>query len=79
MPIQGIYKGSSNYKLPPLSIQRFQSVNPITIHVQGSLKDLSKHNKDQFSYHNQLTSKELHQAMDTKITTIIITSGCFKK
>ena len=37
------------------------------------MKDLSKHNKDQFSYHNQLTrraNKELEQAMDAKITTI---------
>ena len=43
----------------------------LTVHTQGSLKDLSKHNKDQFSYHNQLArraSKELEQAIDARIT-----------
>ena len=42
-----------------------------SVHLQGNLKDLSKHNKDQFSY--QLTrkaTKELEQAMDSKITMI---------
>ena len=46
-------------------------MNNVTDHLQGNLKDLSKHNKDQFSYHNQLTrraSKELQQTLDTKIT-----------
>ena len=35
------------------------------------MKDLSRHNKDQFSYHNQLArraSKELEQAIDARIT-----------
>ena len=48
-------------------------MNAITDNLQGSLKDLSKHNKDQFSYHSQLTrraNKELEQVMDAKITTI---------
>ena len=56
-------------------------MNNVTDHLQGNLKDLSKHNKDQFSYHNQLTrraSKELQQAMDTKITATEQQMACLK-
>ena len=48
------------------------TVNAITdraIFRELGLKELSKHNKDQFSYHNQLTrraNKELEQVIDAK-------------